>query len=350
MPTQNQIDKNFYCMDIDSDSVWIAYFAIDSENRIDIKLMKKISAVSVVSDGKANISSLNKIIGKIISATQKHSMEKIENIFLTSNILKINSYIKKISIGIGNNKLVNNVHIKESLDRLKNTLAISLPTDETVLQIIPAQYDVDGRRLDNPIGFKTSEMITTYNVVTANTLILDAVKTMFEKFHQIKISDIISHHQALELSLLTAEEKMSGTMIIDIKNGSTNISLTHRNKLVKCISEQNSYQIESDISDYNLYNIMQHVKSRIPEIILNATKNIVIHGDIDSNMATNNIAARIFEKNCRISNVDFEDANTIKGLIKYASEQIINEKNYWGISNEKLNIINLLKNIIDENL
>jgi hypothetical protein len=179
---------------------------------------------------------------------------------------------------------------------------------------------------------------------------LDTIKNIFEKNYQIKISDIIPHHQALKLSLTDYIEKLSSTIVIDVKNQITNISLIHRSKLVKCISKTNTYEIPNDISDYNLYNIMQHIKSQIPEVILRPAKNIVIYGNIDSNISTNNIALKVFEKNCSIIDATNSTQKPINGLVKHANTQAMNEKNYWGISNKKLNIISLLKDIIDENL
>ena len=341
----NYIDKIFYCVDINFESIWISAFSIDSNRKIDVKFVNKRSILGIFSDGLLNVVKLDTEIRKVISVIEDKIKEKIYSVYLTSSILNINSQIQQIYLNIGQNKQVTNKDIKKSLELLKNSL---FQSDQSILQIIPIKYNVDVGIVDNPVGYKTPDLFTTYNVMMADKYVLTTIKNIFEKY-QICVEDIVSRNYIIANFILSDEKKILPALLIDITYSSVNINFLYKNKLVKC----RCIQID-DKQYYNnydsMYNTMQFIKNKLPADILNITKNIFIYFNLKINSSVVNVISDVFNKKCQILNGTSEDKNVIYFLMQYLSEKIVNDNDYYGISNTKLNMFSLLKNIIYDTL
>ena len=72
----NYIDKIFYCVDINFESIWISAFSIDDNRKIDVKFVNKRSILGIFSDGLLNVVKLDTEIRKIISVIGEKIKEK----------------------------------------------------------------------------------------------------------------------------------------------------------------------------------------------------------------------------------------------------------------------------------
>lgn len=340
------IDNNFYCMDIRFNSIWIASFSINLDRTVDIKFINKRSIKSLFLNGKLNIACLEKEIRNVIYFIEKKIDEPIYSIYLTSDILNINSQIQQIYLNIGINKQVTNNHIKQSLTLLRDS---ALPENRSILQVIPIKYNIDIGSVANPVGYKTPDLFTTYNVITSDSASLTLIKNIFEKY-QISVIDIISHNYLITKFGMLGIDKNLPKLFIDITSVTINISFVYKGKLVKCWCIQNTNLVMEYNSKENVYNVIQYIKSFLPLNILNMIKYIVVYSSIKSDLEIVKIVRDIFELDCKMLFNDSKNSSPIYYLVKYVVEQLINENDYFSISSNKLNIFGLLKDIITETL
>jgi len=122
---------------------------------------------------------------------------------------------------------------KEDVDRvLEAAKAVVIPSDREILHVIPQEFKVDNTAgIKNPIGMCGVRLEVHVHVVTGSVaLIQNLVKCVEQagiKAQQITLQPIASSE-----SVLTAEEKELGVVLIDIGGGTTDIAVWKDGSLI----------------------------------------------------------------------------------------------------------------------
>src|SRR3989475_43737 len=106
-------------------------------------------------------------------------------------------------------------------DVIKNAKTINLPAQSHVIHAIRQHFLVDGRDgITNPVGMFGSRVEVDVHVVHGNlNRLQNAIRTV--KGLQLEVDEIVFNGLAASLALLTNEQKEMGSLIIDIRGGTT---------------------------------------------------------------------------------------------------------------------------------
>src|SRR3954467_14102702 len=106
-------------------------------------------------------------------------------------------------------------------DVIKNAKTINLPAQNHVVHAIRQHFLVDGQDgITNPVGMLGARVEVDVHVVHGNlNRLQNAIRTV--KGLQLEVDDIVFTGLASSLSLLTAEQKELGSLVIDIGGGTT---------------------------------------------------------------------------------------------------------------------------------
>lgn len=100
---------------------------------------------------------------------------------------------------------------------------VQLPANREILQVFARNYHVDGQEnIKDPIGMKGVRLEVDTHIVTAASPALRIVEQVFERMNVRINSETVSGFAAAE-AVLTREQKESGTVLVDIGAGTTNV-------------------------------------------------------------------------------------------------------------------------------
>lgn len=103
--------------------------------------------------------------------------------------------------------------------------AVLIPSDREVLHVIPQEFRVDNTRgIKDPVGMHGSRLEVYVHIVTGKTpLIQNLVKCV--EAAGVQADNVILQPIASSRSVLTAEEKELGVVLVDIGGGTTDIAI-----------------------------------------------------------------------------------------------------------------------------
>jgi len=104
---------------------------------------------------------------------------------------------------------------------VKNSKAINLPSENTVLHAVRQHFLVDGHEgVSNPVGMLGSRLEVDVHVVHGNlNRLQNAIRVV--KGMQLEVDEVVFTGLASSLALLTSEQKELGALVIDIGGGTT---------------------------------------------------------------------------------------------------------------------------------
>lgn len=110
--------------------------------------------------------------------------------------------------------------------------AVLIPTDREVLHVIPQEFRVDSTSgVKDPVGMCGSRLEAHVHIVTGKTpLIQNLIKCV--EASGIEAQDIVLQPIASSRSVLTAEEKDLGVVLVDIGGGTTDLAVWKEGSLV----------------------------------------------------------------------------------------------------------------------
>lgn len=145
--------------------------------------------------------------------------------------------IKSISVGISGahirglyssgvtglrGKEVSGSDVKRSMDSAK---AVYIPLEREVLHVIPVEYVLDGQDgITDPIGMSGVRLEARVHIITGAVSPMQNLLKCCEKAG-FEVSDIVFEPLASAHAVLTDEERESGTILIDLGGGTTDVAL-----------------------------------------------------------------------------------------------------------------------------
>ncbi|TAL00357.1 MAG: cell division protein FtsA [Verrucomicrobia bacterium] len=106
-------------------------------------------------------------------------------------------------------------------DVVKNSKAINLPSDSSVIHAVRQHFLVDGHEgIANPVGMLGSRLEVDVHVVHGNlNRLQNAIRVV--KGMQLEVDEVVFTGLAASLAVLTPEQKELGCLVIDLGGGTT---------------------------------------------------------------------------------------------------------------------------------
>jgi cell division protein FtsA len=103
--------------------------------------------------------------------------------------------------------------------------AVSIPTDQQVLHVLPQEYIIDGQEdIRQPVGMSGVRLDVKVHIVTAA---VSAVQNIIKCIRRcgLEVQDLILQPIASSAAVLTPDEKELGVVLVDIGGGTTDIAV-----------------------------------------------------------------------------------------------------------------------------
>lgn len=165
-----------------------------------------------------NIEATTESIRKAREEAELMSGYQIEEVWVGVSGSHIKSFDSKGMVAI-KNKEVAAADVERVIEAAK---AVAVPTDRTVLHVLPREYKVDGQDgILDPIGMSGIRLEASVHIVTSSqTAIANNVKCI-EKAG-LKVLGFVLDPMASAISVLSEDEKALGVCVVDMGAGSCN--------------------------------------------------------------------------------------------------------------------------------
>ena len=210
-------------LDIGTTKICAIVASIDEQERINI-----------LGVGKAPSDGLNRGVVVNIDKTVNAIKEAVAQAELASGI-QVNS----VNVGIAGDHIrsmrskgvitINNRDNEITAQDVERLLAdcqrIMLPTDQQILHVIPQEFVVDGQDgISDPVGMSGMRMEAEVHIITG---LVSAAKNIYRCVERAgyQVADIILEPLASSYSVLDAEEKEAGVVLVDIGGGTTDVAI-----------------------------------------------------------------------------------------------------------------------------
>ncbi len=114
---------------------------------------------------------------------------------------------------------------------IESARAVAIPMDREVIHVLPQEFIVDGEPgIRNPIGIAGVRLEAKIHIVTGA---VTSAQNIVKCAHRagLDVCDIILEPIASSEAVMTPEEKESGTMLIDIGGGTTDLAIFSGNNI-----------------------------------------------------------------------------------------------------------------------
>lgn len=220
--SENEI-QHFVGLDIGSNEVKCVVGTIDSQDESNISIVGHGSALNS-GMRKGTVVRVGDVIESVVQAVteaERISGFRISNATVNVNgsqVMGMNSR-GVIAISAANREITAD-------DRLRVEEAatiVKLPSNREIIQVFAKNYRLDGQTgIKDPLGMHGVRLEVDTHIVTASTPTLKNLDLVLEKSHVRANHHTVSSLAAAE-AVLTKQQKDSGTVLIDIGAGTTNI-------------------------------------------------------------------------------------------------------------------------------
>jgi cell division protein FtsA len=168
-----------------------------------------------------NIEELTKDVGKAIQSSEEISEMKIDKIIVSFPVSMSSSGYTKASINLEGNVITEN-YIARLLTRSKNRI---INDKEDIIHFLPVNYAIDGKDgVKDPIGQYGEKLNIDIHYVKTTRSNKKNLDTIIAK-NRLKVQAFCNSAYASGLACLTDDEKEIGCTLIDIGEGSCDISM-----------------------------------------------------------------------------------------------------------------------------
>ncbi|MCC6620675.1 MAG: cell division protein FtsA [Deltaproteobacteria bacterium] len=127
--------------------------------------------------------------------------------------------------------------VAQDIERvLEGARAVALPADRQVLHALPQEFIIDGHdRIRTPVGMNGVRLEARVHVITtARTALVNAIECTSKA--NLVVERVMFNGLAASGSVLTAEERELGCVLVDIGGGTTDVAVWYDHALVHSVS------------------------------------------------------------------------------------------------------------------
>ena len=156
---------------------------------------------------------------KIISRLENKTKSKIEKIYIGIGGQSIYSIEHKV-----NQQLMEETPItSQIIESLKEISMSNAYQNKEILDIIPSEYVIDGKKFTQPVGVYGSEIEVTHKVIVGRPSLKKNIMRMMEKLDVSLAGFILSPIAAS--TVMTEADKNLGAVLVDFGAGTTTLSI-----------------------------------------------------------------------------------------------------------------------------
>jgi len=219
MKTTKQLRPVLAGLDIGSTKVSLIIGVVNEEDKIEIVGMGQAPNAGIRQGVVVNIEATAESIKKAREEAELMSGYQIQEVWVGMSGTHIKSFDSKGMVAI-KNKEVSATDVNRVIEAAK---AIAVPTDRTVLHVIPREFKVDEQDgIFDPIGMNGIRLESNVHIVTGGATAIANNLKCIEKAG-LKIAGIVLDQLAASMAILSEDEKSLGVCVVDMGGGSCNL-------------------------------------------------------------------------------------------------------------------------------
>jgi cell division protein FtsA len=114
---------------------------------------------------------------------------------------------------------------------LEAARAVSIPQDREIFHVLPQDYALDGQRgIKHPLGMAGTRLSASVHVVTGAVTTIQNIVTCINRAG-IEVADIVLGQIASAESVLQADERELGVLLVDIGGGTTDVAVFEKDAI-----------------------------------------------------------------------------------------------------------------------
>jgi len=205
-------------LDIGSTKVSVIIGAPTPEGTIEIVGVGSCPNAGIRQGVVVNIEATAESIQRAREEAELMSGYKINEVWVGVSGPHIKSFDSKGMVAI-KNKEVTSSDVQRVIEAAK---AVAVPTDRTVLHVIPREFRVDGQDgILDPVGMSGIRLEANVHIVTGGATAIANNLKCIEKAG-LKVAGIVLDQLAASMSVLSDDEKALGVCVVDMGGGSCN--------------------------------------------------------------------------------------------------------------------------------
>lgn len=206
-------------LDIGSTKVSIIIGVINEENIIEIVGMGYAPNAGIRQGVIVNIEATAESIKKAREEAELMSGYQIQDVWVGVSGTHVRSFDSRGMVAI-KNKEVGTTDVERVIEAAK---AIAVPTDRTVLHVIPREFKVDDQDgIFDPIGMSGIRLEANVHIVTGGAIAVANNLKCIEKAN-LKVAGLVLDQLAASTAILSDDEKALGVCVVDMGGGSCNL-------------------------------------------------------------------------------------------------------------------------------
>jgi len=168
-----------------------------------------------------NIDATVEAIGKAVAEAERMAGVQIRSVFAGiagSHIKSLNSH----GIVAIKNSEVESEDVDRVIDAAK---AVAIPADQRILHVLPQEFVIDSQEgIHQPIGMAGVRLEAKVHLVTGSISASQNIAKCIRRC-DLEVEDVILEQLASSHSVLTADEKDLGVLLVDMGGGTTDIAV-----------------------------------------------------------------------------------------------------------------------------
>ena len=217
------------CVDIGNSKTSAVIAEVDQETgNPQIKGYGTVQTKGLKKGAVVNIEELSHTISQAVNAAETMAGTSVSSCYvnLTGDHIRSMNTQGLIAISRDSRGSIGEAHEveKEDIDRvIEHTKAVPLPVDRQILHVMPQEFIVDEQGgIKNPINLLARRLEVKVHITTYSTTVASNLDRCF-KNADLSVNNFILNSLASAESVLTISEKESGTILIDIGNGTLDV-------------------------------------------------------------------------------------------------------------------------------
>ncbi|MFM6929636.1 MAG: cell division protein FtsA [Bdellovibrio sp.] len=205
-------------LDIGSTKVCFVIGTVNPEGKIEVAGVGTAPNTGIRQGVVVNIEATTDSIKKAKEEAELMSGYTVSEVWVGVSGTHISSFDSKGMVAIKNREVTTS-----EIDRvIEAAKAVAVPTDRTVLHILPREFKVDGQDgITDPVGMSGVRLEAQVHIVTGSqTAISNTVKCV-EKAG-LKIAGLVLSQLASSTAVISNDEKSLGVVVVDMGGGTCN--------------------------------------------------------------------------------------------------------------------------------
>lgn len=208
-------------LDIGTSKIVAIVAEIDTDGNVDLIGMGTHPSQGLKKGVVINIDSTVNAIQKAVQEAEEMANVKIQSVFAGiagSHIKSLNSHG---IVAIRANE-VESDDVERVIDAAK---AVAIPADQRILHVLPQEFIIDSQDgIRQPIGMSGVRLEAKVHLVTGSISAAQNIAKCIRRCN-LEVEDIILEQIASSHSVLTADEKDLGVVLVDMGGGTTDIAV-----------------------------------------------------------------------------------------------------------------------------